>query len=177
MNTKAEGRPEGFRPSKRAVQKILDAFKNPETLKKVKKLFKDNNIPWTFDTAKASTEVQSQPQSTDCRSNADRIYDADLSEEYYVNSIFHMVQITAPKGDGLLDRWIVDPGSNVHICNSTYFNWVKTSDATSTDVIFAGTSAHQITAWGEVMVKVDQGGCQDVCLLGPLDMCGLFAGG
>jgi hypothetical protein len=30
----------------------------------------------------------------------------------------------------------------VHICNLTYFNWVKTSDAKPTNVIFAGTAAH-----------------------------------
>jgi hypothetical protein len=47
----------------------------------------------------------------------------------------------------------VDPGSNVHICNLTYFNWVKTADATLTDVIFAGTAAHQVVAVGEVIVR------------------------
>jgi hypothetical protein len=57
----------------------------------------------------------------------------------------------------LLDRWIVDPGSNVHICNTTYFNWRKTSDAKSTDVIFAGATGYQVAAWGEVIVSVNRG--------------------
>jgi hypothetical protein len=74
---------------------------------------------------------------------------------YIVKAVLHealpncarlTAQVTASKSDTLLDRWIVDPGSNVHICNSTYFNWVKTSDAKPTDVIFAGATAHQVAA-------------------------------
>jgi hypothetical protein len=68
-----------------------------------------------------------------------------------------MAQITTPKGDTLLDRWIVDPGSNVHVCNTTYFNWRKTSDAKSIDVIFAGATGYQVAAWGEVIVSVNRG--------------------
>jgi hypothetical protein len=68
-----------------------------------------------------------------------------------------MAQIATPTGNTLLDRWIVDPGSNVHICNSTYFNWVKTADASTTDIIYAGTAAHQVAAWGEVIVNVNRG--------------------
>ncbi|KAI1667253.1 hypothetical protein L13192_07962 [Pyrenophora tritici-repentis] len=68
-----------------------------------------------------------------------------------------MAHIATPKGDNLIDRWIVDPGSNVHICNSTYFNWRKTSDAKSTDVIFAGATAYQVAAWGEVIISVNRG--------------------
>jgi hypothetical protein len=68
-----------------------------------------------------------------------------------------MAQITTPKGDNLIDRWIVDPGSNVHICNSTYFNWHKTSDARSTEVIFAGATSYQVAAWGEVIISINRG--------------------
>jgi hypothetical protein len=71
----------------------------------------------------------------------------------------------APRGDSLLNRWIVDPGSNIHICNSTYFSWVKTADAEPTDVIFAGTTAHQVIAWGEVIVKVNRGSVRKDILL------------
>jgi hypothetical protein len=66
-----------------------------------------------------------------------------------------MAQITTLKGDTLLDRWIVDPSSNVHICNLIYFNWRKTSDARSTDVIFAGATSYQVAAWGEVIISVN----------------------
>jgi hypothetical protein len=66
-----------------------------------------------------------------------------------------MAQIATLKGNTLLDRWIVDPGSNVYICNTTYFNWRKTSDARATDVIFAGATSYQVAAWGEVIVSVN----------------------
>jgi hypothetical protein len=166
LNPKAEGRPQGFKPSLRILRAVLASFKNTELLKHVKKLYKDNNIPWTFDIAKASAEIdeaqnqteksnQPHPTNQDRRPNADPIDDTSLSRDYYANTAFHMAQITAPSGDTLLDRWIVDPGSNVHICNSTYFNWVKTADAKPTDVIFAGTAAHQVAAWGEVIINVN----------------------
>jgi hypothetical protein len=67
-----------------------------------------------------------------------------------------MSQIAAPSGDSLLDRWIVDPGSNVHICNSTYFNWVKRTNAKPANVNFAGTATQQVVACKEVIVKVNQ---------------------
>ncbi|KAK1912655.1 hypothetical protein P3342_004591 [Pyrenophora teres f. teres] len=168
LNTNVEGRPKGFKPNVKAIQNCLDAFKNLELLNRVKKLYKENGIQWTFDIAKASAnanrpERSTMPHSADRdrdqnrRPTADRIDDDDSSGDYYANTAFYMAQVTAPKGDSLLDRWIVDPGSNVHICNSTYFNWVKTADAKPTDVIFAGATAHQVVAWGEVIINVNRG--------------------
>jgi hypothetical protein len=40
-----------------AIRNCLDTFKNSELLKKVKKLYQDNNIPWTFDITKASAKA------------------------------------------------------------------------------------------------------------------------
>ncbi|KAG9383204.1 hypothetical protein A1F94_007125 [Pyrenophora tritici-repentis] len=132
-----------------------------ELLKKIKKLYKDNNVRWTFDTAQNSDRSEKKTEnktenktdrptsaSRGRRPYADRIDDNDSNGDYYANNAFHLAQITTPKGDTLLDRWIVDPGSNVHICNSTYFNWRTTSNAKSTDVIFAGATSYQVAAWG-----------------------------
>jgi hypothetical protein len=44
LNPKAEGRPEGYRPSQTAIRMVHDSFKNRELLKKIKKLYKDNNV-------------------------------------------------------------------------------------------------------------------------------------
>jgi hypothetical protein len=130
LNQKAEERPEGYRPSQKSLRSCLDTFKDLELLKKVKKLYKNNNIQWTFDIPKATAEVEirserptrsNSPGQGRCP-NADWIDDAESNRDYYVNTAFCMSQITAPRGDSLLDRWIVDSGSNVHICNSTYFN-------------------------------------------------------
>jgi hypothetical protein len=62
LNPTAEGRPEGFKPSLQSLRSCLEAFKNPELLKKVKKLYKDNNIQWTFDITKATAEVQNRSE-------------------------------------------------------------------------------------------------------------------
>jgi hypothetical protein len=164
LNPKAKGRPEGYQLSQTAIRIVRNSFKNRELLKKFKKLYKDNNIQWTFDATHGSDpsghRTDRRLTSTSGghrRSHADQIDDDDLAGDYYANTAFHMAQITTPKGDTLLDRWIVDSGSNVHICNSTYFNWHKTSDARSTDVIFAGATCHQVAAWGEVIISVNQG--------------------
>ena len=158
LNPKAKGRPEGYQPSQTAIRIVRNSFKNRELLKKIKKLYKDNNVQWTFDAhgSDPSENRTDRPLTSapSRRSHADQIDDDDSAGDYYANTAFHMAQITTPKGDTLLDRWIVDPGSNVHICNSTYFNWHKTSDARSTDVIFAGATSHQVAAWGEVIISV-----------------------
>ncbi|PZD23021.1 hypothetical protein A1F97_11284, partial [Pyrenophora tritici-repentis] len=162
LNETAEGRPEGFRPNRTRLSTVRTAFKDRELLKKIKKLYKDNNVRWTFDTAQNSDRSEKKTEnktenktdrptsaSRGRRPYADRIDDNDSNGDYYANNAFHLAQITTPKGDTLLDRWIVDPGSNVHICNSTYFNWRTTSNAKSTDVIFAGATSYQVAAWGE----------------------------
>jgi hypothetical protein len=51
LNPKAKGRPKGYTPSQTAIRIVQDSFKNPELLKRIKKLYKDNNVWWTFDTA------------------------------------------------------------------------------------------------------------------------------
>lgn len=170
LNPTAEGRPKSYQPSETTIRTIRTAFKDRELLKRIKKLYKDNNVRWTFDTAqnhdrseKASENraenrtERSTPELGGRRPYADRIDDNDSNRDYYANTAFYMAQITAPKGDTLLNRWIVDPGSNVHICNTTYFNWRKTSDARPTDVILAGATGYQVAAWGEVIINVKRG--------------------
>jgi hypothetical protein len=170
LNPTAEGRPGGYRLSQTAIRMVQDAFKDRELLKKIKKLYKDNNVRWTFDTAQNPDRSENRSEiraenradipasaTPGRRPHADRIDDDDSTGDYYANTAFHMAQIATPKGDTLLDRWIVDPGSNVHICNSTYFNWRKTSDARPTEVIFAGATGYQVAAWGEVIVSVNRG--------------------
>jgi hypothetical protein len=44
LNLTAEGRPENYQPNRIALSTICTAFKNQELLKKIKKLYWDNNI-------------------------------------------------------------------------------------------------------------------------------------
>jgi hypothetical protein len=121
LNTTAEGRPEGYQPSQTTIRMIRTAFKDRELLKKIKKLYKDNNVRWTFDTAQnpdrsdhrsdnradnraENRTERSTPESGGRRPHADRIDDNNSNGDYYANTAFHMAQITTLKGDTLLDR-------------------------------------------------------------------------
>jgi hypothetical protein len=97
LNPKAEGRPEGYQPSQTAIHIVQDSFKNPELLKKIKKLYKDNNIRWTFNTAQSHQSAQSEHRTNRSTSvtpgrgsHADKINDDGLSGDYYANTAFHM---------------------------------------------------------------------------------------
>ena len=111
LNETAEGRPEGYKLSSKAVRNCQNAFKNADRLKGVKKLFKEKNIPWTFEVT-TSTEAENRPArptrpyspGQGRRPNADRIDDAESNGEYYANTAFRMSQITTLRGDSLLDR-------------------------------------------------------------------------
>jgi hypothetical protein len=100
---------------------IPTALKDRKLLKKIKKLYKDNNVRWTFDTAqnpnrsdhrsenraknKAENRTKrSTPDSGGRRPHADRIDENDLNGDYYANTAFYIAQITTPKADTLLDR-------------------------------------------------------------------------
>jgi hypothetical protein len=110
LNPEAKGRPDGYKPHRVGLGKILHTFQSFEIPKKTKKLYKDNNIPWTFSEAKDRTESV-QPQfasqyrpNVNRINNANQIDDADHSRDYYANTAFHMAQIATPTGNTLLDR-------------------------------------------------------------------------
>jgi hypothetical protein len=94
-----------------AIRNCLDTFNNSELLKKTKKLYRDNNIPWTFDITKASAKAGNQserptrPHSLSQEHRlADWIDDANSNVDYYANTAFCMAQIAASRGDFLLNR-------------------------------------------------------------------------
>ena len=79
-------------------------------MKKIKKLYKDNNVRWTFDTAQNPDRSESRyenrsenraesptPESGGRGPQADRIDDDDSTGDYYANTAFHIAQITTPK--------------------------------------------------------------------------------
>jgi hypothetical protein len=57
LNPEAEGRCKEFEPSAKALSQLVKAFRNTDTLKKVKKAYKDAGIRWTFDVEKAKAEL------------------------------------------------------------------------------------------------------------------------
>ncbi|KAI1668028.1 Pol protein [Pyrenophora tritici-repentis] len=154
LNETAEGRPEGFRPNRTRLSTVRTAFKDRELLKKIKKLYKDNNVRWTFDTAQNSDRSEKKTENK-TENKTDRPTSASRGRRPYADYYYYYISIRVLYQSVTI--WIVDPGSNVHICNSTYFNWRTTSNAKSTDVIFAGATSYQVAAWGEVIINVNRG--------------------
>lgn len=55
----------------------------------------------------------------------------------------------------LINRWILDPGSNAHVANSRSFGWRTTAQAQQGECVYAGGQLLQIEEWGEVELQVD----------------------
>ena len=55
----------------------------------------------------------------------------------------------------LINRWILDPGTNVHVTNHRHKSWQKIRDGNANDVIAAGTQYLQIEEWGKVELAVE----------------------
>ncbi|KAF2470846.1 uncharacterized protein BDR25DRAFT_368468, partial [Lindgomyces ingoldianus] len=55
----------------------------------------------------------------------------------------------------LINCWILDPGSNAHICNNTQYGWTYRRDAMPGEIVYAGREALPITGWGDVHLKVN----------------------
>jgi len=55
----------------------------------------------------------------------------------------------------LINRWILDPGSNTHVANSRSFGWRTTAQAQPGECVYAGGQVLQIEEWGEVELHVN----------------------
>jgi hypothetical protein len=55
----------------------------------------------------------------------------------------------------LINRWILDPGSNSHVANSRLFGWRTTAQAQPGECVYAEGQVLQIEEWGEVELHVN----------------------
>jgi hypothetical protein len=55
----------------------------------------------------------------------------------------------------LINRWILDPGSNTHVANSKAFGWRTTRIAQPGEALYAGGQLLPIGEWGEVELQVN----------------------
>jgi hypothetical protein len=54
-----------------------------------------------------------------------------------------------------INRWILDPGSNIHVINnSKSWNWTHTRYGTADEMLLAGSQSVQISEWGTVLVPI-----------------------
>jgi hypothetical protein len=55
----------------------------------------------------------------------------------------------------LLTQWVLDPGSNLHVCSHRNSTWRKLADANVHDEILAGGQRIPIKEWGEVEITIN----------------------
>jgi hypothetical protein len=64
-----------------------------------------------------------------------------------------------------INRWIMDPGSNIHIINSKSWRWTHTRYSTSDELLYAGSQSVSISEWGNVIIPIrTPSGIQDIQL-------------
>jgi hypothetical protein len=128
LNRQAEGRREDFNPSTKALSQLVKSFRNKDTLKKSKKAYKDAGIWWTFDVENAKAELAKRRKSSASRYADEANTGSDCSSDGYASNAAYLTQplqslqsnaASLLHNRSLQNRWVMDPGSNVHICNST----------------------------------------------------------
>ena len=144
-------RPKQFKVNEAKRTKIIDALKNPEQLRKIEGYLakEGKTIPKEFLNAISKKEPLRLDDGKTSKGTSQtfatyRSFSATLPEP--------TKELEVPS---IINRWILDPGSNIHVCNSTRFNWTETRKASPQDFIFAGETKVAIQAWGEVILNVD----------------------
>lgn len=67
--------------------------------------------------------------------------------------VFTALSFTAVADYKLKNSWILDSGSDIHVCNKRE-NCTRTRDATETDILIAGMNRYPIEAFGSVEIRV-----------------------
>merc|ERR1711963_703964 len=132
-------RPKNFRLNKDVEARVAEALKSPAQAKRIKKYLTQEN-----------TKIASinEPLKLD-----DERELGTASQSFAAHSSFPVTQPQQVQQNALptiINRWILDPGSNIHVCNSTRFGWTETRKAEQQDFLFAGGSRVPIQAWGKV---------------------------
>jgi len=136
---------EDFRPDKAKQAKVAEALKDPEQVKRINKIL-------ARDGKSLSTSLSSQePLRID-----DGKSQGSAGQSFAAFGSFSATQPQVEQeAPSIINRWILDPGSNIHVCNSTRFGWVETRKATPQDILFAGGSTVAIQAWGDVTLNIN----------------------
>ncbi|KAI1517246.1 hypothetical protein Ptr86124_004183 [Pyrenophora tritici-repentis] len=70
------------------------------------------------------------------------------------NALIQTFNTATTKVPHLMNRWVLDPGSNAHVCNTRQFGWSFVRKAKPGEVIYAGGQVVQIAEWGTVVLNV-----------------------
>jgi hypothetical protein len=132
-----EKRPEGWKSNKISVQKIVKKAEQDAEVKKL--LEKSYAKEWKRIQEDAKTDTKSDTTTT---SKSDARLGSYAARTTY-----------SPQPYKLINRWIVDSGSDVHICNNiANFTWTK--DAHGNEIT-AGKTTYAVEAYGTCLIDVD----------------------
>ena len=81
-------------------------------------------------------------------------HNASSSAIWANQATFSAHKNTPPTPPAFINRWIMDPGSNIHITNSKQWNFIHTRFASKTDVIYAGSQLIPVQEYGTVEVPI-----------------------
>lgn len=142
-------KPDTFQPNSTTQQQVAEALKDPEQVKKINRLL-----------AKAGKKIEGYNKALKLDSGKES---QQSSTSFVTYRSFSAAAYVPQKAlSAIINRWILDPGSNLHICNSRGFGWRETRLAKAHETVLAGDSTLAIQAWGEVTFNVNRpyGICQ-----------------
>ncbi|KAK7177688.1 reverse transcriptase domain protein [Paraphaeosphaeria sporulosa] len=142
----------GFRPDPTKEEKVRDAFRDQEKKQKVQNIVFKRSQPNTGKRELRTDTIASSASAPFSMDDGQAV--AGIPHTYALQAV---ALSAAAKKDllvpHLMNRWILDPGSNIHVCNTKRFGWKKFRDATNGEIVFAGGQAMQIQEWGEVVLE------------------------
>ena len=138
-------RSQGWQPNSTKQKKVTDALQDSRTKAWVDRIFKkkkryDNN------------RSQNQPSSSSSTPTAGATNQSTESGAF----ICTIQSAAFPSAtESMRTSWILDNGSNSHVCNSTMFSrFTKTKDAFPSDTLRAGTQIIPIESFGTIRISI-----------------------
>jgi hypothetical protein len=155
-------RPAGWTPDPEIEAKFQKAKKNPRIAKQLQRAAERQS-------AKPTSEPITTPVAFDAQPHGDHQHHS-MACSYQAFSTNHV------SNPPYINRWIMDPGSNVHIINSKSWRWTHTRYSTPDESLYAGSQSVSISEWGNVIIPIrTPSGIQDIQLTHVALVEGFFA--
>ena len=160
-------RPPEWKPNAKIEAKFEEARKNPRTAEHFRK-------------AAEGVRSESRSETTSQLTTTPIAFDTQLSSDYQLHSMacsFQAFTTNHVPDPPYINRWILDPGSNIHVINnSNSWRWTHTRYGTSNETLYAGAQSVHISEWGTVLVPIKTPtGIRDIKLTNVALVEGFFA--
>ena len=172
-------RPPGWKPNPTIEAKFEEARNNPRIAEHFRKVAESQNLSGTKTEIRSGTTTKSTTASTVTPSTAPMAFDTQINGDHHQSMACSFQAFTSNHvlNPPYINRWIMDPGSNIHITNnSTSWRWTHTRYGKANEVLYAGAQSVQIREWGTVLVPIQTPtGMRDIQLTDVALVDGFFA--